>query len=432
MEAALEHRLLQMEQQMRAVDAAFMEATRRETVLQAEVIRLSAASGSTAPAPKSSIDTRTLGKPDNFNGEAGKWSDWKTVMTAYCSVLSERLGQLMQSLEEGTVSNLRRATLSGQDPALSSQLYYILVMITRQQALTLVTNSGPQEGFLAWQRLIEHFEPTAKTRQAGQLLSLLSWNFSHGDVQNQMELFDAAAHKYEQRSADTLSDAMRVGIALRQMEDGPLRQHLLLNGSRLNVWKDFKSEITDVLRAMAAVGPTPMDVGALFKGGKSGGKGSKGSGKGASLKDTCRNCGKPGHYAKECWAPCGGGAAGKGGKASSSKGSGKPGKGGKAGGKTTGKDVKCWTCGKMGHVSSACRSKNLNSVEAAAGSAGADAGAGVSDENVNALYLNVLEDGGDDDAHYSGGPSMYDQHQEMHDLWSGAEDDSEYEDLCPL
>ena len=25
------------------------------------------------------------------------------------------------------------------------------------------------------------------------------------------------------------------------------------------------------------------------------------------------------------------------------------------------------------------------------------------------------------------GPSMYDQHQEMHDLWSGAEDDSEYE-----
>ena len=78
------------------------------------------------------------------------------------------------------------------------------------------------------------------------------------------------------------------------------------------------------------------------------------------------------------------------------------------------------------------RVRHLNSVEAAAGSAGADAGAGVSDENVNALYLNVLEDGGDDDAHYSGGPSMYDQHQEMHDLWLGAEDDSEYENLCPL
>ena len=128
---------------------------------------------------------------------------------------------------------------------------------------------------MAWQRLIEHFEPTAKTRQAGQLLALLSWNFAHGDIQNQMELFDAAAHKYEVRSADTLSDAMRIGIALRQMEDGPLRQHLLLNGGRLAVWKDFKSEITDVLRAIAAVGPTPMDVSAVYKGGKATGKGGR-------------------------------------------------------------------------------------------------------------------------------------------------------------
>ena len=79
------------------------------------------------------------------------------------------------------------------------------------------------------------------------------------------------------RAGDTLSDALRIGIALRQMEDSPLRQHLLLNGSRLVRWKDFKSEITDVLRAMAAVGPTPMDVSALVKGGKPGGEGAKGS-----------------------------------------------------------------------------------------------------------------------------------------------------------
>ncbi len=47
------------------------------------------------------------------------------------------------------------------------------MMITRHQALMIVTNSGPQEGFLAWQWLIELFEPTAKTRRASQLLALL-------------------------------------------------------------------------------------------------------------------------------------------------------------------------------------------------------------------------------------------------------------------
>ena len=86
-EAALEARLQQLEQQLRTVDAAFMDSTRREALLQAEVLRISTATGSLSAAPRSTIDTRTLGKPDTFNGEAGKWSDWKTVMTAYCSVL---------------------------------------------------------------------------------------------------------------------------------------------------------------------------------------------------------------------------------------------------------------------------------------------------------------------------------------------------------
>ena len=197
LDAAVGLRLQRLGGQLHTVDVAFVAATGREVLLQAEVQRLSTAAATGSTAPRSTIDTRTLGKPDTFSGEQGRWSDWKTVMTAYCAVISDRLGMLMQSIEDGTVSNLRRASLAGQDPALSAQLFYILVMITRQQALTLVTNSGPQEGFLAWQRLIEHFEPTAKTRQAGQLLALLSWNFGHGDIQSQVELFDAAAHKYE-------------------------------------------------------------------------------------------------------------------------------------------------------------------------------------------------------------------------------------------
>ena len=93
----------------------------------------------------------------------------------------------MQAIEDGSSTTLRRATLTNDDPSHASRLYHIFVMITRQQALMIVTKSGPLEGFLAWQRLIEHFELTAKTRQAGQLLALLSWNSSTGDIQEQME-----------------------------------------------------------------------------------------------------------------------------------------------------------------------------------------------------------------------------------------------------
>ena len=45
----------------------------------------------------------------------------------------------------------------------------------------MVTNAGTSEGFLAWEKLIEFYEPTVRTKQAGQLLGILSWDFS-GDI----------------------------------------------------------------------------------------------------------------------------------------------------------------------------------------------------------------------------------------------------------
>ncbi len=46
---------------------------------------------------------------------------------------------------------------------------------------------------------------------------------------------------------------------------------------------------------MAAIGSTPMDVGDCVKGGKGGGKQQSAKGSGENDKETCRNCGKPGH-----------------------------------------------------------------------------------------------------------------------------------------
>ena len=86
-------------------------------------------------------------------------------------------------------------------------------MLCRQQALTLA--AGPQEGLIAWQKLLERYEPSARTRQAGQLMTLLSWRFD-GNLLERLELFDRAVGQYQARSEECLSDAMKVGITLRR------------------------------------------------------------------------------------------------------------------------------------------------------------------------------------------------------------------------
>eukprot|EP00959_Pyramimonas_sp_CCMP1952_P255695 5340793-Pyramimonas_sp.AAC.1 len=75
---------------------------------------------------------------------------------------------------------------------------------------------------------------------------------------------------------------MRIGIVRRQLEEGPLRQHLLLNATRLVGWQDFRREVTDVRRAQSAIAPVPVPMG-LSAFTKGDGKGRfKGNGKGKS------------------------------------------------------------------------------------------------------------------------------------------------------
>ena len=91
-----------------------------------------------------------------------------------------------------------------------------------------------------------------------------------------------------------------MGIVLINLDEGPLKEHLLMNSAKFTSWNEFKEEITNIRRAKdASQGVAPMDVDGLAKGKPKG----KGAGKG---QQTCHNCGKPGHYKKECRAPGGG------------------------------------------------------------------------------------------------------------------------------
>eukprot|EP00959_Pyramimonas_sp_CCMP1952_P122118 2552773-Pyramimonas_sp.AAC.1 len=71
----------------------------------------------------------------------------------------------------------------------SQQLCRILLLLCRQHPLTTIVNAGENEGFQSWRRLVEYYEPSARSRIAGQLLNLLNFTFA-GDVEDQLALFE--------------------------------------------------------------------------------------------------------------------------------------------------------------------------------------------------------------------------------------------------
>ena len=261
--------------------------------------------------------------------------------------------------------------MDADEAGMSSQLYYMLVMICKSSALTRVVNAGPGEGLEAWRSLVLYHEPSSQMRSAGLLLELLAYDFE-GDVSGKLVAFERDIFRYEQSSKEKFPDSIKIGTLLRRLPEGPVRQHLLLNSARLTGWASMRDEVENLRRAQlaSASGPMPMDVSALEgemaafnvkgKGGKSGkGKGfTKNYGaKDSAQSDACGVCGKMGHWKKGCWynVPVYGKGKSKGkGKQKPTKGKGKGASG----------ERKCWNCGETGHMSSECKKpkKDVNSL----------------------------------------------------------------------
>ena len=375
-----------------AVGALQSELQQRDTAirdLQARLDAQAAASQSAAPV----VDTRLIGKPDSYDG-GPNWRDWSTVFRSYTAAVSPRLSELMHHAEASLTPALN-ATISASDRSLSTQLHYMMVMLCKGSALTRVVNAGPSEGLEGWRSLVAHHEPASQVRHASLLMELLSFSFE-GDIDARLVLFDREVNRYEKSSNEVFPDNVKIGTLMRQLPEGPLRQHVILNSARLNTWATLKQEVEAVRRAQSSAmsGPAPMDVSAFVqtKGGWKGGK-AKGKGKGDKsgldkVKPTtpCPLCGKM-HWKRDC---------------PQNKGKGQQQPNNNGGGKNNNNNAadsgrKCWNCGEKGHMSSSCPKKR--SGQAASLQTGGDTASMASTTLLNTtagslqgLYLNAFVD----------------------------------------
>ena len=190
--ASMQVQQAQTEQQLREAREAAATATAAATAAGKGVRagKGGVAGGASGGGPSGfGIDTRMLGRPDTFDGSESKWCDWSTVMKAYAALCNASLVSAMP-VSEVEAQEKRNSDLRDQlDVEASVALYYMLVLLTRNEPLNIVVTSGAGEGLLAWQRLAQRYDSAAATRLAGLLLNLMNWSFA-GDIQSRMELFD--------------------------------------------------------------------------------------------------------------------------------------------------------------------------------------------------------------------------------------------------
>ncbi|CAE8627526.1 unnamed protein product [Polarella glacialis] len=248
-------------------------------------------------------------------------------------------------------------------------LWYVLQSLLREKALKVMRKAKVPSGngLEAWRLLVHRNRDTSDDTALGMMQAIMSYKFGEKeeDVQDRLDDFEILCDKYDYLpDVDEIQDNVKRAAVVKGRPE-PLRTHLQLR-SRENktfdevldciegylkakeVWRDEESDKQHKQGKKDDGGMQPMDVDAVWKGGK--GKGAAKGGQGA-----CYTCGKTGHMSKYCWSAgkCakGGKAEGKG-KGSKGDSKGKGGKGDK-GGKAGGKGV-CYNCGKTGHMSKDC------------------------------------------------------------------------------
>ena len=305
------------------------------------------------------VDIRGLGKPPALKDppREGEFMVWcRKVETFAAAVYAEArtaLPYVAESAAAVTAADIavELPELNGDRLAeLSSQLYTVLTSLTEGESFTLVTGSGPGDGFNAWRRLHKRWDPATAGRAGSLLREILAPTGGRAkidDLQSAVETLEDKMRRYCNRKDQngerhTLADDIR-RAALESILPADLEKHIQMNLVRLATYDAMREEVMLYAEARGAVaggrpkkerGPDDMDVGSFHKG-KKGGKGKKGKGgkdgkgKGGGDKDksgiVCWECGKKGHYGRDCWNKKkggGGDGGGKGGKDKHGKGKG--------------------------------------------------------------------------------------------------------------
>lgn len=290
------------------------------------------------------VDTKGLGKPSTFSGEAEQFLPWRHRMTSYiCSVYPD-LREVLEWCEEReksiTGEELRRAFGDAADaldqvPDLdekSRELASALQMVTQREPFAIVVNCATN-GLEAWRRLSKRYDPATASRKRTMLKTVISPQKQKLETLPQaIEEWMDAVRTYEKRKDSTgqraaISDEIKMA-ALEAMLPQELESHVQLNQARFATFDDLMDEITrfvehktgkslklvsaaSSLANQGALGD-PMDVSSV------GYKGAGAKGKTTKFLGACHHCGKTGHKAADCWAK----SKGPGAKGTSSKGPG--------------------------------------------------------------------------------------------------------------
>ena len=132
--------------------------------------------------------------------------------------------------------------MSTGDLELSDQAYTLLALLCKDEACAYVIFAEDGNGHQAWQALLR--ERTARNA-TNHLNQLLEPTFTSPDPRINIRQLKKNGEEYATRTGERVSDGIRRAVYMNKIAPQDMRQHLMLNQSRLSTAEEVAHEIED-------------------------------------------------------------------------------------------------------------------------------------------------------------------------------------------
>ena len=262
-----------------------------------------------------------VGKPEP-NAPGKDFDDWDLTFNGYAGVLDPAYPALLKTARQSQTVVMATPPHEQQ----SATLLHLLTMLTQKGARKVVRKSG-NNGFEAYRQLCLMYGTSDQEGSTGLFVQIMTYKFGSKieDVEDRLNEFLELVRRYDEANGtDPVPDQVKKACIISNTPE-LLKTHLQLNVGKLWNFNALRAATEDYLRSRRIFKTTSagnthdedsMEVDAVSRKGKGkekSGKGKKGkeshSSKGYGETTTehsrfdgdCRNCGKYGHKASDCW-----------------------------------------------------------------------------------------------------------------------------------
>ena len=196
---------------------------------------------STAPVTRL-IDTKSVLQVTPYHGDKASFLGWKWSFLIAVRAISKPLQEGLRKIEDNMNQDFPKSRLSNEDLELSDQAHTLSALLCKDEACAYVRSAEDGNGNQAWRALFK--APTAPNTTS-LLKQLLEPTFTSPDPRINIRQWNEHAEEYATRTGERASDGIRRAVYMNKIGPQDMRQHLMLNQSRLSIAEEVAQKIED-------------------------------------------------------------------------------------------------------------------------------------------------------------------------------------------